>query len=496
MENYNWITNKNTFIENKKKILTELRDTFILIVLSLLTGVLSIGKFSSMVDPNKIWDRNVIVVGKYFIEYNKVPNKIIYIPLFCVFFLLLLLFFIFRYKETKTLPNKLITTIGLILFIGNIIGLFFFSPKGDYTYISPIENGTYNTSITVSYNGLELVGKIYESIALFLFGSYFILVFTYVKSLSNYVVPIFRLALVVPIIIALVLLIYSFIKEGNEWITNIKYYLNIVDKKANIISLTTHKNMFGFFLFLASLSFLILFCKYHYIILYIIPSIFNIFSLLIFSKTSTILILTAYIIVGIIYFVINLKTRKFNSIISLIVLILFSLISTCIFYFIIKNGLYKKFLENNTLTSRYEHFVIAKAMFINQPFFRWIFGYGRISFTSIYSTFENQVHFEVLWTSHNCYMDVFAAHGFFGVFEILSCDFYILYCISDLIFKKKRYECLVYYPVFLILCIYSFFEPRMLFLISGGTEMFLFYFVILFPVLLDYGHSKNNGVLI
>lgn len=496
MVNYNWILTKDLLKKNKRTKIVDIRDTFILILLSLLTGILSIGSLVIADTPEKLFSQNGILIGKYLLTYNSIPNWFIAVPLFSVFFILLFIFFIFRYKETKILPSKIITTIGLILLIGSIIGLFFFSPKGDYTYISPIENESYKTSINVSYNGLELIGKIYESIALLLFGSYFILVFTYVKTLSNYVVPIFRLALVVPIIIALVLIIYSFINEGWKWNNNFRFLLKKVVEVANIQSLANHKNMFGFFLFLASLSSIILFNKHHKIIFILLTLFFFVCTILIFSKTSVALILLSFLFSSIIYAIANFKTHKLNSLICLVITIVSIIAIIVCSYLLIKNGFLDKFKNNNTLDSRFDHFFIAQAMFKNQPITRWIFGYGRIPFTNLYMDFETKIGFEVLWTTHNCYMETLAHYGLIGLLGIILCDIYVLYCISYLVFKKKQKECAVYYPVFLILCAYSFFEPRMMFLFSSGTEVFLFYFIILFPVLLDYGHSKNNNVLI
>lgn len=496
MANYNWILTKDLLKDDRRKRFIDIRDTSILIVLSLLTGILSIGALVVADTPEKLYSQNGILIGKYLLQYNTVPNWYVAVPLFLFFLILLLLFFIFRYKETKVLPNKIITTIGIILFIGSVIGLFFFSPKGDYTYISPIENETFNSSITVSYSGLELSGKIYESIALLLLGSYFIFVFTYVKTLSNYVVPIVRLALFVPIIIAFVLIIYSFINEGWKWDNNFKYLLKKVVEIANIQSLANHKNMFGFFLLLASFSSLIFFSKHHNILFYFLTLFFLVCTILIFSKASVALILLSFTLTSFIYIFTNFKSHKFNSLICLIVIVLSLIAISIVSYLLIKNGFLDKFKNHNTLDFRINHFYIAQAMFKNQPISRWIFGYGRIPFTSLYMNFETQIGFEVLWTTHNCYMETLAHYGLIGLLGILLCDSYVLYCISYLVFKKKQKECAVYYPVFLILCIYSFFEPRMLFLLSSGSEVFLFYFIILFPVFIDYGHSKNNEVLI
>ena len=489
MTNNCWVLTKDLILSYKLRKKADIRDTFILIFISLLTGLLSIGGIV-------IGSQNGILIGNYLIEYNTIPNLYIIIPLFAVFFLLLIIFFILRYKESGVLPNKKIITIGLILLVLNIVGIFCFSPSGNFTYISPIENSTYNTTITLSYNGLTLKGKILETIAILLLDLFFILAFTYIKTLSNYVMPLFRLALFVPIIIAFVLLIYSFATEGWKWDNNLRYLMKKVVEIANIQSLTTHKNMFGFFLFLATLSSLIFFSKHHNLFFYLLSILFLTCTVLILSKTSIVLIALVFVFSSFIYFFINRKKHKINSLICLIVNIALLLIIAVLSIFLIKNGFLEKFKNHNTLDYRFGHLDIAIAMFKNQPITRLIFGYGRIPFTKLYKDFETAIDYEVLWTSHNCYMETIAHYGLVGLLKIFICDFYVLYCISYLVFKKKEKECAIYYPIFLILCIYSFFEPRMLFLLSSGPEVFLFYFIILFPVLLDYGHSKTNEVLV
>ena len=492
MTNNCWVLTKDLILSYKLRKKADIRDTFILAILSLLSGFLSIGSITTTDTAEKLNLSNGFTVGNLFVEFNTIPKLYVAIPLFAVFFIFLIAFFVCRLKETNIKPNKWMVSIGILLLIARIVGVFFFSPKGNFTYISPLDNST----VSLTYDGLSMQGKILEIISEFLFGSFFILIFTYIKTLSNYTLPIFKLALYTPIIVALVALIYSLIKEYNSWINNLLYLLKKVEEIDNIQSLTTHKNMFGFFLFLGTLSSLIFFYKHHNIIFYILSGIFLVGTVIILSKTSILLTFIVFFIVTIMYFSSYRKEHKINSIICLIVFILSIVVLVFAVYVFFKGGFLEKFKNHNTLSMRFDHVNIAAAMFKDQSILLYIFGYGKTPFTVLYERFETAINYEVLWTSHNSYMETLAHFGIIGLLTIILCDGYVLHQINYLVIKKKIKECAIYYPIFAILCAYSIFEPRMLFLLSSGTEVFLFYFILLFPVLLDSGHAKTNEVLI
>lgn len=486
---------KNPFFpeDQKKQIISDFRDTAILIVMALLSSLLSLGKIVKTEDYDLLHTRNGLRIGNGVILYNTVPDAYTIVPIFILFGLLLFFFFFFRYRQTKVLPKRYVVLVLLVIFVIRFIGIFAFAPSGNYLFESPA-NGI---SVDVFYEGLSIGGKTVECFAELFYGLMFLLFFTYIKTFSKVVYPIYKVAIHVPLIIAMVLLLYSWIKEGDLWINNILFFFRKRPYPTfDIRSLAKHRNMFGFFLFLGTMTLIYDFFKSDDFLL-IGPIAISVFcSLIILSKTCTIMQASFVFCSILLYVITNYKTRRRNAVygifLCLFIIVLSSLTITLLFH----SGFIEMYRQNDTMHARIWLARFAMSMFPNQSPAYLIFGYGRIPFTQMFITYSGIANAEVIWATHNCYIDTLCHYGIIGLLFVAFIDGIVLYEIYTLVIKGKHRECIFYLPQFLILCIYSIFEPRMMFLLSSGTEVFLFYFVLLFPLLLDSGYSKNGQLMI
>ena len=478
--------------DQKKQIISDFRDTAILIVMALLSSLLSLGKIVRTDDNDLLHTRNGLRIGNSVILYNTVPDAYTIVPIFILFGLLLFFFFYFRYRQTKVLPNRYIVAVLLLIFIIRFIGIFTFAPSGNYLFESPA-NGI---MVNVFYEGLSIGGKTVECFAELFYGLMFLLFFTYIKTFSKVVYPIYKLALHVPLIIALVLLFYSWIKEGDLWINNILFFFRKRPYPTfDILSLAKHRNMFGFFMFLGTMTLIYDFFKSDNFLLMAPIGTLVFCSLIILSKTCAIMQASFVFLSVLLYTITNYKTRRKNAILGIVLCISIIILSLITITLLFRSGFIEMYRQHDTMGARIWLARFAMSMFPNQSPAYLIFGYGRIPFTQMFITYSSIANAEVIWATHNCYIDTLCHYGITGLIFVFFIDGIVLYEIYTLVIKGKHRECIFYLPQFLILCIYSIFEPRMMFLLSSGTEVFLFYFVLLFPLLLDSGYSKNGHLI-
>ena len=141
---------------------------------------------------------------------------------------------------------------------------------------------------------------------------------------------------------------------------------------------------------------------------------------------------------------------------------------------------------------RINHIKIAISMFRNQSILLLIFGYGRFPFTSIHLPYQHIIPYEALWTSHNSYIESVMHTGIIGLVYLLVLDFIFLFRIGKTGHFHK--ESVIYFITFFSISIYSALEPRILFL-NTGFEILLAYFLIVFPLFVDYGHRRENCLI-
>lgn len=495
MTNRKWALTNMLLPEDKKRRFADWRDMIILVVLSLLIGFLSIGKIyiDGSAHDLDVYNNGFSILN-LFVTYNTEPDWFIWVPVFLVFGGLLFLFFYFRSKQTGILPKKWFTALVMILIVARIVGNFVF-PYGEqgYSFTSPLDGQT----VLVSYSGLSFSSRFVQVISEILYILFFYLCFTYVGSFSKSVYPIFHLGVHMSIIICIVLIVVSLCTEREILSQNLLYYLGKAEANEGALSLTTHRNVYGFFLLCGTLGCLFYAFRYHNTPFLVFSVICTVVCFLILSKTPALLCAVALLASFVLYPIFNFKKHKINSIFMLGVLAIIVVAGVVLVFKADLLDKVKKMLtgeETSTFMARIWHFRIAASMFNGVFPVYLIFGYGRIPFSAIYMPYQQSIGFEVLWTSHNSYLETIMFSGIVGLIAVVFGFVYLGQKIFVMFFKRKDRNSIVFAIMGVILAVYSIFEPRMLFL-AEGTEQFVVFFLFFYPLLVDSFHNETDKVI-
>ena len=491
MSENKWIL-ENGLLEDRKRKKDDILDFFFLILISLLVPLATIGKIVPE-DGSREPIENYIdgyAFGKYYQYVNREPDTWVAIVLFSLIGVLLILYYIQRYRHTGRKPSRIFLTITIIYLLLRVFGTFLF-PYGplDFHYISPLGN---DTPYTISYSGFTLSARFKQLFSEVISVFYVFELFTFLPTYSRHSFFWFRILVSLGFLIPTFLLLYSWIKEGNLWIGNLKSLIH-GGKFNNISSLTTHKNVFGYFLLIGCLTFLTIYFKKHHFVFAILALFYCGCTLVILSKTTFLIGIFAVLSSLIIYPILFFRKRKANSILSLSLLLLFIIAGVLLVHrFGFQKLIDKVFDPGSTFSMRINHIKVALSMFRNQSWFYLVFGYGRLPFTSIYLPYQHIIPYEALWTSHNCYIEALMHTGIIGLVYLLLLDFYFLKKTHHLCRKNK--QAAIYFITFLFLSIYGALEPRMMFL-NTGFEILPAYFIVFYPAMVEEGNSSLQQVV-
>lgn len=486
-----WILENSLLDKDRMRKRNDILDFFLLIVITLLLPLATIGK----IVPDDGTHTNVnykdgYLIGSFYHFVNQVPDTWFAVVLFSLIGAFLILYYVFRYKHTRKKAGKTLLTVTIIYLCLRLVGTFLFpyGPK-DFHFISPLGN---DTPYTIAYSGFPINGRIIQFVSEFLSVFYVFELLVFLPTYSRYSYSLFRILVWICVLIPTFLLFYSWIFEGNLWLENIRFFIEGGEHQ-DIVSLTTNKNVFGYFLLIGCFSFLTLFFHKHHFIYMVLAIIYCIFDLIILSKTPF-LIGTMAIFIASFSYPILFHSKKLKS--SILAMILFTIMFAVFTLINLKYGFRTIILTTintaNTLWTRINHVKIALSMFKNQSPLLFIFGYGRFPFTAIYLPYQHIIPYEALWTSHNCYIESIVHTGIIGLAYLLFQDFLFL----NRVRKTFRFhkESFVYFITFLSISIYSILEPRILFM-NTGFEIILAYFLIIFPASIDYGHKEESSLL-
>lgn len=478
--------------KDRKQKRSDILDFFFLIVITLLVPFLTVGRI--VLDDgthNDIKDySDGYSFGKFYQYVNQEPDTWVSVLLFSIIGCLLVLYYVLRFRHTGKRANRIFLIVTVLYLCLRLVGTFLF-PYGpiDFHFISPLGN---DTPYTISYLGFSIGARIKQFVSELLSIFYVFELFVFLPTYSKYTFRWFRVLVYICILIPSFLLVYSWIKEGNLWIEHIRFFLKGGDYQ-NILSLTTHKNVFGYFLLIGCFSFLTLFFEKHRFIFILLAFFFCGMTLIIFSKTTFLIGMISILLSLLFYPIFFFSKKKRNSILSLVLL---SILCILVLLLALKYG-FKKLLDKvldpgSTLSMRINHVKIAISMFRNQSILLLIFGYGRFPFTSIHLPYQHIIPYEALWTSHNSYIESVMHTGLVGLVYLLVLDFVFLFRIART-FRLHR-EAFIYFITFFSISIYSALEPRILFL-NTGFEILLAYFLIVFPLSIEYGNKKEPGLI-
>jgi len=466
----------------------ELVDFSLFVLLSLLAAVFTLGSFQ--VSSEAFENMNGFYInGSYFYYLpNRMTDLFIFIPASIAYLTVALLFIYRRYTKTKKLPSQnLIMVLGVLVLLRFISNFSF--PYGEqvYSYLSPFNHQFYS----VSYQGYLIGERIVSFLDEILFYSFFFIAIDYIPTFSVSIKKVVNGLLYLIIGIAFIMTIYALAVSSSAISNNFRFIFidSTLELDYSITSFTSQRNVFGFFLLMGAIaSFLLSFRKKPNPLLFFFSFYFSFFCLLAWSRIASVLSLVLLILLhlGVLLF----TKYKGYRIYSLVVLAV-GLFITVLFLTALKETdiavsfmhALERFKDDGTLEARYGLWQKALSMF-NNPY-AIIFGYGRIPFISILDSYSVLINSQVLWTSHNAFIDQLLSYGLSGiVFEVAFLG-YLIYRFSLLVKNRSKIG-LTYLVILILLLVYSNYEPRML-LSMEGTEIMLFY-VFLLTFLFD---SKN-----
>jgi O-antigen ligase len=476
--------NKN---HSKNKHLTdEVIDILLFLVLGVLTAVFTISGLPQI---------TVFPISYPFkhLTYDKLYSLLL---LLCTL-IYTFLYFIFierRYKKTGKRISKWLIAFLIAISCSRAISNFSF-PYGEINWniLSPFDSINY----TLNYSGYSILHRFIAFITEVAFISYFLLPFTFIKSFeSKKIYGLIKVGLWFLVILGLVMNICSWFMESKEILFNIKIILGKEhDNFHPIQSFTTHKNYYGFFLWMSALASLILYMEK--------PSHAFLYLLFILNDLVVLTIVRSRIPFGLVVLVIlfmlihmafvNRKLYKANHIFALCVLALaaFTFLVFLIFFrdtslFSKIRALFTSFSDTGTITSRKELHLRAICLLI-KPFY-WIFGIGKEPYYQLFHLAGETFGMEVVDFSHNAYLDQILCYGIFGL-GLLCVLFGVLIYQCFYLIRKKNYKGFGYLFILISYGIYAIGESRLLFGIEGNEYFFIL--ALLYPLIYEYEKTRN-----
>ncbi len=422
-------------------------------------------------------------------------------PLLLIIGMLLYVFFaslfISRRKKKQTMKVSpwLISFFGLMILCRAITN--YASPYGAFSIeiLSPFDQ----TIKSFSYEGVSFLNRTLSFLAESFSLSYMLLLLVFIPTLDKKAFKkVFQYVLILIYLAFLVMKFYSYIKEMDEIENN---FMLLAGKKAGVIlpvtSFTTHKNMYGFFLWISSLSLLFLYFyhkRFGYFFLFLMAFDF----VTCFCAASRLPSLLIFLTMGFLLFymaVFDLKRNKANGILSIILLSFF-----VIFLLVMALGynetplgkkivyLFSSFRDYRTLTTR--NALHDRALSLFSTPFSYLFGYGKEPYLYFFKESGIRMEQELVDFAHSAFIDMLLAYGWIGFLLLLCFYSYLFYHIISLIAKHDEHG-IVYLFLFLIMIGYSTEESKLMPLSMDGTSVLSIYLLIL-PLEAEYSFVKSK----
>lgn len=468
---------------NKRRVFNNILNIILFLLITICIPLFTLGKFSFK-ESNEI---DGVVSNIYSFSYyaDVTPSLYVVIPLVSVYLLFSVLLLVRLRKEIKI---NIFYVILFLLFVGvRCYSIFtFYNGSQTFNYIEPFNE----SSISITYSGFSLTDRIITFIYNFCFASYFLLIATFKPLIKNNKY-FFHILFILIELVVLSMIIYSFIYEFDK-VKNNFFALFSPDPNCkfdmSITSYTTYRNVFGFFLMFgylfASFDFL---HKENFFSLFLMV-IFYLFSLILCSRTPLLLMTVASGLFLLLYPIFNFIKHKGYSIlfiVTLICIILFFVITLYGFNDTFLNK-YLFFIKNYmTVNARKDLGKVALTMMNN--IYVFLCGYSKYPFISIFSQYNllTPIDHNVLTTSHNSFYDVFIQYGVLGASILAIVLLVMLIRLIVVLFKEKKTINIAYIIAMGLLAVYSYLEPRFIFLEEGTCIFFIL-------VIANYYTSSNK----
>lgn len=470
----------NQIALQKKKRNKDILITILFYVTTLLIPSLAIGKISFSEDnPSSIFQ-----------AFN--PEESPAIPVFILTVLIrsLLLFFLFHLRKNTKRMSKLGLSLFCLFLVYRLVSLLYF-PYGKLDFVVHPQNGA--SDVTLLFPGFSIYDRIADFVYESLFALYFLFAFNYAKELPSLADKFLLVILKVFIALGVLIRLYSIAFERPQIIESIKRIIHAdFSFFGDVCSFTSHKNVAGFFVLVCSLSCLLLFSRrpsYIYRIIYFltIP-----YTVILQSRTPLILLLICGFLFGLLYPFFNFKKDKGYSVAFIIItaLVLIVLISTYIIKADAINKRIHAFFEKGTVGSRFTLISTSFDLFYHREIYL-LTGLGKRPFAYLIGAYRKAIALNdaVYHTSHNAFLDILFTQGALSLLLALALSVYLL-VLCFKIGKQNRWMSFTRILIYLSCLVYSFIEPKGLFLREGNIVFFIF--LNLVPIFFLSNQTNRN----
>lgn len=415
-------------------------------------------------------------------------------------FLVFAIIFMVRRKVRFGKKELLFTALFIVLATYRILTYVYFPETPFYLDVNnPFNN---NTLVHLTYNGYpSLLDMVEECIAevFFLFYLYLVAVFFFSMRKDEKML-IGRIIICIFAAVAVFMTIYSMIFEWDGLVNN---FYNFIGKDGyentfiNVKSITSNRNVFGFFITLGVVSQILMLFKKPNVFSIIVIVYLSLFSLLLHSRTTISICFLLDVLTIVSFVILYLKKHPVISsffILALIGIILFFLLTLVVFkdssFSKSFAGQLKKFFDFTTINMRKDHLSTSFDLVLANPYFFWI-GLGRVPFLSLYHQYLTIVNYEPYTvTSHCGVLESFFFEGaIMGIFYLLiyaACIAIIIY----LFVKKQRAVAVSYGISFIGLFLHMLVEPRGMLIIDSTSS--LFFLIFLLPLINEYSYYLGS----
>mgnify|MGYP002673044849 FL=1 len=474
------ISNQVAF--QKKKRNKDILITILFYLTTLLLPSLAIGKISFSED-------NPIHI---FQGITFKPEESPTIPVFILTVLIrsLLLFFLFHLRKNTKRMSKLGLSLFCLFLVYRLVSLFYF-PYGKLDFVVHPQNGA--SDVTLLFPGLSIYDRISEFVYESLFALYFLFAFNYAKELPSLADKFLLVILKAFIALGVWTRLYSIAFERSQVIESIKRIIHAdFSFFCSVSSFTSNKNVAGFFVLVCSFSCLLLFSRrpsYIYRIIYFltIP-----YTVILQSRTPLILLLICGFLFGLLYPFFNFKKNKGYSVAFIIItaLVLIVLISTYIIKADQINKRIHAFFEKGTIGSRFALISTSFDLFYHREIYL-LTGLGKRPFAYLIGAYRSAIALNdaVYHTSHNAFLDILFTQGVLSLILALALSVYLL-VLCFKIGKQNKWMSFTRILIYLSCLVYSFMEPRGLFLREGNIVFFIF--LNLLPIFFLSNQTNRN----
>lgn len=474
---------------------SEIVDIFLFFVLSAFTAIFAIsGYFKSSPFPEQF---------SFLCQHFHGILNLLMVVCLLIYVFLFLFFIQRRYLKTGRRISPWLISLFLLFVLFRAV-TDFSSPYHPFEEV--VRSPFHPLDYTLQYDGIPMADRIVNFLCETAVLSFCILPFTYLKEMNkSYLAKFFLAILFALAALGLVATLYSFMTEWNEILFNIKLFFfrqNDTDHEFCLIkSFTTHKNVFGYFLWSASISlFLLSVYQQKFKLLNLILMIYFLFFCIIIKTRFPMALTAITILFYLLYMAIDLR-RKAKGFSIFCFSVLGCLFLSILFLLTIGKdcsisrkiiSLFQDFSEIANLLGRKDLWKRAICL-INSPF-HLFFGYGKEQYIYFFDQSGLLMGREIVDLCHNGFIDILVSYGILGLLPVVL--LHVVLIEKDIrLILKKNWRSILYLFLFITITSYGFVESRVLLGLDGSS--FFIFLLLMMPTMIDdafYTETKSNDI--